>query len=372
MPFYNDLRPDSDFEDRDFSLVFPSKFNKRTKARTIDGLLALKAGLDADIPPLRAPSNLRIASWNIKEFGHTTQRLPEAYFYIAEIIARFDLVSIQEVKSSLVDLEIINRLLGSDWDYLVNDITSGDDGNSESSAYLFNTKRVKLSGLAGELMLWPDLTKNKKVKQFKRTPYLTGFKAGWKKFALLSLHLQPGDSKADVAYRKEEVDLLIAALGEKMKENWTRNLIIVGDFNFYDRKDPPAIKAFNDADFVQVDGLIGKDTNASGTEAFDRIFVHEDRYFDLAKNDLGQTIGDVFDPFKYVYVDGAEKVYKKDILDAYGGKKTKEELGSDPIALAKQFQTYWKRNQISDHLPIWFELVTDSSVPFLKSKRKAL
>ncbi len=56
-----------------------------------------------------------VASWNIKELGHTTQRLPEAYFYMAEIIARFDFVVIQEIKSSVKDLEILLRLLGDDW-----------------------------------------------------------------------------------------------------------------------------------------------------------------------------------------------------------------------------------------------------------------
>lgn len=34
---------------------------------------------------------------------------------MAEIIARFDFVVIQEIKSSVKDLEILLRLLGDDW-----------------------------------------------------------------------------------------------------------------------------------------------------------------------------------------------------------------------------------------------------------------
>jgi hypothetical protein len=56
-----------------------------------------------------------VASWNLKELGHTTQRLSEACFYMVEIIAHFDLVVIQEIKSSVKDLEILLWFLGDDW-----------------------------------------------------------------------------------------------------------------------------------------------------------------------------------------------------------------------------------------------------------------
>ena len=192
MPFYNDLRPASDYEQRDYALVFPDMIVEE-KVRTITNLIRLKGGLEQRIPSRKVDKNLLIASWNIKEFGHTTQRLNEAYFYIAEIISRFDLVAIQEVKSTLKDLQIVMRILGSDWNYIINDITDGDSGNSEQSAYLFNNKRLRLSGLAGEIVLWPAITEGSEIKQLKRTPYITGFKAGWKSFTMINLHLHPGD-----------------------------------------------------------------------------------------------------------------------------------------------------------------------------------
>ena len=126
MPFYNDLRPVADFEKRDFIRVFPGMTHAE-KLRTIDGIIRLRTALDQQIPPRRAVENLLIASWNIKEFGHTSQRLPEAYYYIAEILARFDLVAIQEIKSTRKDLDIVLRILGSDWTYLVNDNVFGNN-----------------------------------------------------------------------------------------------------------------------------------------------------------------------------------------------------------------------------------------------------
>ncbi len=266
MPTYNDLRPERDFEKQDYELVFPG-MTMTEKKRTIQNLLLLREGLDSEIPPRKAEHNLLVASWNIKEFGHTTQRLPESYFYTAEIISRFDLVAVQEVKSTLKDLNILMRLLGDEWAYLINDITEGDKGNSERSAYLYNKSRVEFAGLAGEIMLWDELTAGSGIKQLKRTPYITGFRSGWKTFAMVCLHLHPGKGKDDVAFRGKEVELLLAALAKKMSDRhlWNPNLVLCGDFNLYSgpTRDDPTIQKIKDAGFREVEGLEGEDTNAS-------------------------------------------------------------------------------------------------------------
>ena len=365
MPFYNDLRPQSDYEQRDYSLVFPDMTDD-DKIRTITNLIRLKGGLEHRVPSRKADENLLVASWNIKEFGHTTQRLNEAYFYIAEILSHFDLIAIQEVKSTLKDLEIVMRILGSNWDYLINDITNGDSGNSERSAYLFNNKRLRLSGLAGEIVLWPEITEGSEIKQLKRTPYITGFKAGWKSFAMINLHLHPGDDADDVEFRKEEIRLLLAALQEKSDGLWTGNLVLSGDFNLYENKDGPAVALINQAGYSEIEGLKGKDTNASQTEAYDRLFVSKNKYFEVVTNDDGEGVGDVFNSFDFVFRLDDHTQYKEEMIAVYGGNK---DLENEADALEGYFVNYWRRNQISDHFPIWFELATDSSVTFLEEKK---
>ena len=57
------------------------------------------------------------------------------------------------------------------------------------------------------------------------------------------------------------------------------------------------------------------------------------------------------------------------MIAVYGGSK---DLENDPQALESYFLKYWRRNQISDHFPIWFELSTDSSVAFLTEKKTQL
>lgn len=364
MPFYNDLRPRSDYEERDFALVFP-KLTDVEKRRTIINLLRLKAELDARIPGRKVDRSLLVASWNIKEFGHTKQRLKEAYFYIAEIIARFDLIAIQEVKSTLKDIDIVMRILGSDWEYLVNDITDGQDGNSERSAYLFNTKRLSLSGLAGEVVLWPEITEGSPIKQLKRTPYMTGFKAGWKSFVMVNLHLHPGDDRDDAEYRREELRLLLLALKHKADKLWSQNLILVGDMNLYRGSDDATVQLIYEAGYHEIEGLIGKDTNVSQNQAYDRMFIRKNDYFQVALDAGGKGIGDVFNPFDTVYRQDELNQYKQHMIDVYSGSK---DLENDLEALDNYFMVYWRRNQISDHFPIWFEMEIDSSEKFLNSK----
>ncbi|MBN1597642.1 MAG: endonuclease/exonuclease/phosphatase family protein [Bacteroidales bacterium] len=367
MPTYNDLRPDSDFNQKDYALLF-SELDTVTKKRIIQNLLDLRTALSTNISKKIADKNLIIASWNLKEFGHTTQRLPETYFYIAEIINSFDLVGVQEIKSGMRDLEIISSLLGNDWSFIVNDITEGNDGNSERSAYLYNNKRVKLSGLAGELVPWKKIIDSSPIDQFKRTPYITGFTARWKSFVLINLHLHPKDKPEDVERRRNEVTLLLNMLKFKKqnKRLWNENLVIMGDCNFYrgTEKDDNTIALFNNAGYFEVEGLKGKDTNVSKTQVYDRLFFTNNNYFKLARNNNNETVGGVFNPFNYIYRLGQESIYRKEMKDDYTGNKNM----NDPDNLKSYFKHPWRKNQISDHFPIWAELLIDSSDDFLQKK----
>ena len=373
MPAYNDLRPKQELEALDYDLAFPAGLDDVTKKRTIKYLLDLRKGLADQITAKKVDQNLLVASWNIKEFGHTKQRLPEAFFYIAEIISRFDLVVVQEVKSTLKDLHIVMKLLGDDWSYIINDITEGDAGNRERSAYVFNKKRVDFAGLAGEIVLWNDITSGSSVKQLKRTPYMTGFRAGWKTFALICLHLEPGDSSDSVKFRREEVKLLLKALEEKKdkKRLFTEKLILAGDFNFYEgaTKDDDTVKMITEAGYKEVEGLTGIDTNASKTEQYDRLFLAtDDDYFTLALDEAEKENGGVFNPFDVVFKHDEREMYKEEMKKVYGGS------GNLDVAedLERYFRDHWRKNQMSDHFPIWFELIVDSADKFLSDKEASL
>ena len=47
------------------------------------------------------------------------------------------------------------RSSGPRWAFIVSDVTEGTPGNSERLGYIFDTRRVRSSGLVGELLI-PD------------------------------------------------------------------------------------------------------------------------------------------------------------------------------------------------------------------------
>jgi len=363
MPWYNDLRPITDDGKIDYALVFPQLKNEE-RQRIIKDILDLRKDLSLKVPEKNSDRSLLLATWNIKEFGHLNERLPDTYFFIAEIINRFDLVAIQEVKSRLDDLFKIMRLLGSNWGYLITDITEGTDGNKERFAYVFDKRKVKPSGLSGEIVLWDDLTSNSTIKQLKRTPALTGFKAGWKSFSLINVHFQPKSSASNI--RKEEVQLLMEAIKVKLakKHFWNNNLILLGDTNLY-KTDNDIVKIINKSDFVESESLKGKDTNVSETEIYDRIFLNVDKeFFHLEKDNSGNDIGNVYKPFEVVYTEAKRKAYHDYML----AHKDDPTTLTDDASFKKYYHQYWKRNQISDHNLVWLEITIDSTDEFLSSK----
>ena len=102
-----------------------------------DDLAALRASLDASpIPAKMLDRNVLIATWNIRAFGEVNPKwLPEAtdspkrslghILYIAEIISRFDVVAIEEVKHDLSGLRLLMQALGPDWGFILTDLTRG-------------------------------------------------------------------------------------------------------------------------------------------------------------------------------------------------------------------------------------------------------
>lgn len=143
MPFYQNIKPGTP-----------------QGKRTITKLQELRVQLTKEIPAKQMESNLLLATWNIREFGGTKYggRLDESYYYIAEIISKFDLIAIQEVRDNLAALDKVMEILGSYWSYMFTDVTEGREGNSERTAFLFDTRKVRFGGLAGQLVL-PRLKK---------------------------------------------------------------------------------------------------------------------------------------------------------------------------------------------------------------------
>ncbi len=223
----------------------------------------LREELDEDIPKKILDKNLLIATWNIRAFGGLTEKWKSsqndspkrdlhALRCIAEIISRFDVVALQEVKGKLKALRHMLKILGPNWGVVLTDVTEGDPGNDERMAFVFDTRKVQMSGLACELVVPAEqlkkIDKDALREQFARTPYAVSFRAGEtplkkpKTFILVTLHVKYGDKPEE---RVPELKAIAEWLAKWAKDvnAYDHNLIALGDFNI-DRKDDELYKAF--------------------------------------------------------------------------------------------------------------------------------
>ncbi len=377
--WYNDLKPDSELMNDRYSLImldsednYSRMLADEGKKQTITNLLRLRKGILANIPKKTVDTNLLLCSWNIKNFGTLKNRTAESLYYIAEIINAFDIVAIQEINSDLSDFKKILRILGTHWKHTLSDVTEGNSGNDERFGFIYDSRRVAHSGLLGEIVISPELIEdNAIIDQLKRTPTFAGFESGWRKFSIVSVHLHPGDGSDNKAIRKEEVRLLMEILKEKLDSSAfeNRNMIILGDTNLYD-DDDDIVKLITDTNFIESEGLKGKFTNTSLSQIYDRIFLNVDDYFKIATDENEIEKGGVFNLFNHVYMDSPDEIakYHKLMLE----QKEDPSTLTDNTKFRTYFNRYWKRNQMSDHLPIWLELQTESSDEFLINKLNKL
>ena len=89
--------------------------NAASGRRCAERLLAMRKSL-APLRARKSDASLLLATWNIRDFDSNKfrfgPRLPETFYYIAEIMSCFDLVAVQEVNRDLSALEKVNKKIG--------------------------------------------------------------------------------------------------------------------------------------------------------------------------------------------------------------------------------------------------------------------
>ena len=126
--------------------------------------------------------------------GFAKARL-RAVALITEIVERFDVIAVQEVRRDTTALRRLVAELGSNWRFITSDVTEGDAGNGIRLTFLYDIDRVQPSGLVGEVVL-PE-TVDQSAKQFARSPYAVSFRRGPAEFILTTLHVIWGSRTED-------------------------------------------------------------------------------------------------------------------------------------------------------------------------------
>jgi endonuclease/exonuclease/phosphatase family metal-dependent hydrolase len=328
--------------------------------RTAAGLLRLREKLAKELPARTISDTLMLATWNIREFDSNKygDRTSESISYVAEIISHFDLVAVQEVNADLKALGWVQKVLGDWWKFLVTDVTAGKKGNQERMAFLYDSRKVKFGGLAGEIVIPPE----KGAEQLARTPFVCGFETGWLKFMLCTVHIYYGTEKAEDPGRIKEIDLLSKFLADHVKQDaaWCKNLVLLGDFNIFSTSDA-TFTALTKAGFFIPPQLQQLPSNAERNKHYDQMaFVSHAYDPAVVKDRLERCKAGVFNFFESVYRDGNddEAIYSAEMGHGYVKAKTPRDKTN--------YYRQWRTFHMSDHLPMWFELPIDFGKEYLE------
>ncbi len=350
-----------------------------------------------DLRPLanrKSDGTLLLATWNIRDFGAAKfgqgARLPEALFYIAEIISCFDLVAVQEVNRNLGEFLAVMDILGREWDFIATDTTEGSGGNAERMAFVYNTEKVWFRKIAGEIVLpkgqmivSPNRTQSARnqeerpveaaldsgltevEQQFARTPFVVAFQSGWFKFNLCTVHIYYGeDSGEGLRRRIREIRALVKFFADRQdRENKlagsdparAENYILLGDFNVVSPEHETML-ALRDRGFAVPSAIDGDKVRTPEDHFYDQIAVR------VAEPSFRVTTGGMVNMFNSVFRDtpGDRRIYAP-LMPALADGETET-----PEAFANRYRK-WRTWQMSDHRPLWIQIDTDYANQYLES-----
>jgi len=295
------------------------------------GLKELRSRIaKAAIPPSKIDETLNIATWNIREFGKKPRKETSIHF-IAEILGRFDLIAVVELRDNLTDLSKVMRILGPYWRVVYSDFIEDPGGNRERMAYLYDQRAVAFTGLASEAD--PPRKKNAKTGEYEslitwwRSPYIASFKSGDFDFVLITAHIRWGDNEQD---RIKELQLLAEWVERRCKEATVedKDIIVMGDFNIPE-VDDDFYKTITSKGLRVPDALRGvtHGSNLEKDKRYDQI-LHYPKYTKCFTNRAG-------------------------VLDFYEG-------GIDRLYPREKLSKHDFTFELSDHLPLWIQIDTDT------------
>ena len=185
-------------------------FRFTNPARFLSKLLSFTESLDREIPAKALDKNLVLGTWNIRDLNEKG-RLDESYAYISEVVSRYDILAVQELKTSLTPIDRLKEHLGTHWEYVVSHPCMTPKGNYERMAFIYDTRRVKFSGVSSYVT---NFGKRGEIglEEFSRSPYMAGFSVGDFKFFLCNVHLYYDSGRSKSEFRRKEIKYLMEQL----------------------------------------------------------------------------------------------------------------------------------------------------------------
>lgn len=218
------------------------------------------------VAPFRAGSTIRVATFNIQVFGESKMAKPHVTRLLADVVRRFDVVAIQEVRA--VSQEILPRFVaevnsvGRQYEYVLGP-RLGRTSSKEQYAYIFDTASVELDRESVYTVQDPD-------DLLHREPLVAAFRARGAPeteaftFTLVNVHTDPDEVQEELNVLD---DVYRAVRADGRGED---DILMLGDFNADDR---------HMGELGQVSGITGAirgvPTNTRGTQMYDNILFTE-------------------------------------------------------------------------------------------------
>ncbi len=258
-------------------------------------------------PPARGGEAIKIASFNIQVFGESKLAKPQVIKVLAEVVRRFDVVAIQEVRAAQQDVlprfvEQINAA-GAHYDFVIGP-RLGRTSSQEQYAFIYDRASLQLDPQSVYTVDDPD-------DRLHREPLVAGFSVRGPPssqsftFTLINIHTDPDEVPAELAALD---DVFRAVRNDGRRED---DVILLGDLN----ADESHLGELGSLPHVMYT-IAGKPSNTRGTKLYDNIL------FDRQATTEFTGRSGVFDLLREFHLTLAEAL------------------------------------EISDHLPIWAEFST--------------
>jgi endonuclease/exonuclease/phosphatase family metal-dependent hydrolase len=219
------------------------------------------------VVPARAQETILVASFNIQAFGESKMNDRWVMERLAEVIRRFDIVAIQEIRSK--DQNLLPALLsyvnafGASYQYLLGP-RLGRTVSKEQYAYIYDASRLMTNQDC-------SYTLNDDIDLLHREPLIARFVVRtpltvrpWT-FSLVNLHTDPDEAT-------QEVEAMAGIMREirnyELISGQEDDVILLGDFNA-----PPAKMINLQAQAGMRPLIVNQPTNVKGTEIYDNLLI---------------------------------------------------------------------------------------------------
>lgn len=226
------------------------------------------------VAPTLWGKELRVGSYNLKNFGTTKAENPVVMNYLVQVLSRYDIVLLQEIRNkdqlAIFQLkEAVERFTGVRYSIIISE-PIGRSSYKEQYAYLFNPAKVELL----DFYVYEDGMEPFED-TFSREPFIAHFKekSSRTRFATIGAHIAP----SAVVQELNEMPNVY----KDIKKRWRQtDVILMGDLNadcrYLDAAEEEALFLHQDPSyFWQINRGVDSTTELNTFCAYDRIITSE-------------------------------------------------------------------------------------------------